>query len=190
MNANWAMTAQCAACRWAQRTEEDVRSLRYWLGLAALVATASAPAHRAPGSLTSIEWNAQSGKTEIVHRLHSHDAELGVGEIAGSADLSVLSLEGRATIALYVEERFAIANGSKRLPLDLVGAELVADHLLVYQEWPGRLPDSIRVRDDILRDVFPAQINQVNIASDVGVRTLVFAEDDGWRDFSFSSETG
>lgn len=161
-----------------------MRGFRLWFGLAALVTAASVPAHRAPGSLTSIEWNAQSGKTEIVHRVHSHDAELGVGEIIGVSDLSVLTLEGRASIALYVEERFAIASGGKRLPLDLVGAELVADHLLVYQERPGPLPESIRVRDDILRDVFPAQINQVNIASNGIVRTLAFAGDDTWREFS------
>ena len=160
-----------------------MRGFCFWLGLAALATATYAPAHRAPGSLTSIEWNAQSGKTEIVHRLHSHDAELGVGEITGVGDLSVLTLEGRATIALYVEERFAIASGGKRLSLDLLGAELVADHLLIYQERPGQLPESIRVRDDILRDVFPAQINQVNIARNGVIRTLAFTGDDTWHDF-------
>jgi len=165
-----------------------LRSLRPWLVCATLVAAAGAPAHRAPGSLTSIEWNAESAKTEIVHRLHSHDAELGVGEAAGVPDLSVLSLEGRATIALYVEERFAIAQGEDQIRLDLVGAELVADHLLVYQEWPAQLSGSIRVRNDILRDVFPTQINQVNIADNGTVRTLAFSEDDGWRAFSFAAD--
>ena len=155
---------------------------------AALAAAVSANAHRAPGSLTSVRWNAQSGKTEIVHRLHSHDAELGVGTIVGITDLSVLSLEGRAYIALYVEERFTIAGPDGRLNLDLIGAELAADHVLVYQEWPGRLTGKIRVRDDILRDVFPAQVNQVNIDDGGTVRTLAFAGDDGWRGFEFTFE--
>lgn len=163
-----------------------MKSLRPWLMVAALVVAVSTLAHRAPGSLTSIEWNEQSGKTEIVHRLHSHDAELGVGEAASVPDLSVLSLEGRATIALYVEERFAIASGDNRLALELVGAELVADHLLVYQEWPARLTGTIRVRDDILRDVFPTQINQVNIGDNGIVRTLAFSGDDGWQAFEFA----
>lgn len=156
---------------------------------AILAAAVSANAHRAPGSLTSVRWNAQSGKTEIVHRLHSHDAELGVGTMVGVADLSVLSLEGRAYIALYVEERFKIAGPDGRLNLDLIGAELAADHILVYQEWPGRLPGKIRVRDDILRDAFPAQINQVNIDDGGTVRTLAFSGDDGWRGFEFKPET-
>lgn len=146
-------------------------------------------AHRAPGSLTTIEWNARTGKTEVVHRLHSHDAELGVGTITDTPQLSALSLEGRARIALYVEERFGIRQNDEALRLDLLGAELVADYLLVYQELPARLEGEISVRDDILRDVFPAQINQVNIQDGRAVRTLTFAGDDGWKAFLFKSET-
>lgn len=155
------------------------------LAAAALVAAISAFAHRAPGSLTSVQWNEQTGKTEVVHRLHSHDAELGVGTVNGVADLSVLSIEGRAYIALYVEARFSIAGKDGRLNLDLIGAELAADHVLVYQEWPARLPGKVRVRNDILRDVFPAQINQVNIDDGDAVRTLFFSGDDDWRSFEF-----
>ena len=140
-------------------------------------------AHRAPGSLSTIEYNPRTGNTEIVHRLHSHDAELGIGAVIERPDLSVLSLEDRALIALYVEEQFRIESEEGPLRPGLVGAELAADYLLIYQELPGELPDVIRVRDDILRDVFPEQINQVNI--DVGgtVHSLVFANDDGWRRF-------
>lgn len=152
---------------------------------AALAVAGAAYAHRAPGSLTSIEWNEQSGRTEIVHRLHSHDAELGVGSIIDVSDLSVLSLEGRAYIALYVEERFAIAGDEGVLQLDLIGAELASDYVLVYQEWPRRLSGSIRVRHDVLRDAFPAQINQVNIEDGGVVRSLAFSGDDAWRDFEF-----
>jgi hypothetical protein len=150
---------------------------------------AAAEAHRAPGSLSTIEYNDRSGKTEIVHRLHSHDAELGIGTVIGQPDLSVLTIEGRAWIALYVEEHFVIESEEGPLPLSLVGAELAADYLLVYQELPGRLPDVIRVRDDILRDVFPEQINQVNIDDGTRVRSLVFASDDGWRRFERGAAT-
>ena len=85
----------------------------------------TAVAHREPGSLTTIKWNPASRKTEIVHRLHSHDAELGVAAVLSIPDLSVLDLEGRANIALYVEARFRIATVEEDIRLDLVGAELV-----------------------------------------------------------------
>lgn len=177
--------ARRAACR-STRPVSTRAAARHWLALSALLFAVSAPAHRAPGSLTTVEWNEQTGRTEIVHRLHSHDAELGIGELLGQPKLSVLSLEGRATIALYVEERFAILNEGRRLPLDLVGAELVADYLMVYQEWPDRLPSAVKVRNDILRDAFPTQVNEVNIAHRGVVRTLEFSGDDTWRNFEFA----
>jgi len=146
----------------------------------------SAAAHREPGSLTTIKWNASSGKMEFVHQLHSHDAELGVGQVLGIADLSALDLEGRAIIALYVEARFRIAVGEEDLQLDLIGAELAGDYVLVYQEYSAELPAQIRVHDSILRDVYAAQINQVNIEDGDTVHSLVFAADDDWLSFEFS----
>jgi hypothetical protein len=67
------------------------------------------------------------------------------------------------------------------LELDLVGAELDGEFVLVYQELGGELPDVIAVRNDILRDVLPAQVNHVNIAVGGEVRTLTFQGDDEWQ---------
>ena len=159
---------------------------RSLVGVLLLGIVLSAAAHREPGSLTTIKWNASSGKTEIVHRLHSHDAELGVGQILGIADLSVLDIEGRAVIALYVEARFRIAAGKEDIQLDLIGAELGGDYVLVYQEHSAELPAQIRVRDSILRDVYPAQINQVNIEDGDTVHSLVFTADDDWLSYEFA----
>ena len=159
---------------------------RMLLGVLLLGIAVSAAAHREPGSLTTIKWNASSGKTEIVHRLHSHDAELGVGRVLGIADLSVLDLEGRATIALYVEARFRIAADQEDIELDLIGAELASDYVLVYQEYSAKLPAQIRVHDSILRDVYPAQVNQVNIEDGDTVHSLVFTAGDDWLSYEFA----
>jgi len=118
--------------------------------------------------------------------LHSHDAELGVGRVLGIADLSVLDLEGRATIALYVEARFRIAADQEDIELDLIGAELASDYVLVYQEYSAKLPAQIRVHDSILRDVYPAQVNQVNIEDGDTVHSLVFTAGDDWLSYEFA----
>lgn len=153
------------------------------IAVCGLVVAGLAVAHRAPGSLSTVEYNPSNNTTEIVHRLHSHDAELGAGTMLEQPDLSVLTLEGRAWIALYVEERFQIESEEGPLPLSLVGAELAADYVLVYQEMRGRLPGVIDVRNDILRDAFPEQINQVNIDTHGRVRSLMFSNSDEWRRF-------
>lgn len=164
-------------------------ALRYALaGALALVATGG-QAHRALSALTTIEWNAATQSTEIVHRLHTHDAELGVGEATGRPGLSVLDLEGRARIALYVEANFAIEADGRALALDLVGAEVAGDYLLVYQERPGPLPARIRVRSDILRDAYPDQVNRVNVVDGDAVRTLTFEGDTGWLEWRYRDGT-
>ena len=141
-------------------------------------------AHRGPGSLTTIKWNSASERTEIVHRLHTHDAELGVGAFFDILDLSVMDVEGRAHIALYVEERFHIKMSSAdELQLELIGAEVSGNYILVYQESPVRLTGNIQIRDDILRDAYPAQLNQVNIEDGDSVRSLKFTKDDGWLSY-------
>ena len=139
-----------------------------------------------PGSLSTIKTNPSTGSIEIIHRLHNHDAELGVTAVLNDRSITLDTLVGRAQLALYVEERFLIAEFADGvvgapLELDLVGAELDGEFVLVYQELGGELPDVIAVRNDILRDVLPAQVNHVNIAVAGEVRTLTFQGDDEWQ---------
>jgi hypothetical protein len=174
--------------RWAGGRFSDCGSPpsgRSMLLVLVLVATA-ASGHRMPGSLSTIKKNPNTGGIEVIHRLHTHDAELGVITIMNDRSISLEQLVGRAQLALYVEERFLVAaveNGSigTPLPLELVGAELDGEFILVYQELNVELPRKIAVRDDILRDVFPDQVNHVNIAIDGEVLSLTFQEDDEWH---------
>jgi hypothetical protein len=53
--------------------------------------------------------------------------------------------------------------------------------VLVYQEFAGDLPAGIAIRDDILRDVFPGQVNHVNVATGGEVRSVTFSGDDEWQ---------
>jgi len=139
-----------------------------------------------PGSLSTIKTGRESGSVEIIHRLHNHDAELGVIAALNDKSVTLDKLIGRAQLALYVEERFIVASVSDAgvgapLDLELIGAELDGEFILVYQEFNGELPSRIAVRDDILRDVFPDQVNQVNIATGGDVHSLVFRGDDNWH---------
>lgn len=155
--------------------------------LLVLVLVATSPsAHRMPGSLSTIKTNSISGATEVIHRLHTHDAELGIIAILKDRSITLEQLVGRAQLALYVEERFLLATvneGSIGAPLELelIGAELDGEFVLVYQEVKGALPREIAIRNDILRDVFPDQVNHVNIAVSGEVRSLTFQEDDKWQ---------
>ena len=71
-------------------------------------------------------------------------------------------------------------------PLDigLVGAELVGNYVFIYQEWIEPLSANIFIKNDILREIYPLQINQVNIISGDSIRTLIFTENETYTSLS------
>jgi hypothetical protein len=178
------MTNQ-AQYRWS-RPAISSRYITSVIGAAMLCIAALSYADRQPGSLSTIKKNRETGAVEIIHRLHNHDAELGVMAALGDKTLTLDKLVGRAQLALYVEDRFVVAALTEEgigapLDLELIGAELDGEFILVYQEYNGKLPAQLAVRDDILRDVFPEQVNHVNIATGGEVHSLIFRGDDDWQ---------
>ena len=150
---------------------------------ALLLFSVFANAHRQPVGLTTIERNDVSGTIEIVHRFHRHDAELALAAITRQPDTLLIDLESQARFALYVAERFVMAAHADdpEIALNLLGAELDGDYILVYQDCANELPVNFAVRNDALRDIYPEQVNHVNIRIGSDRRTLTFAKDDSWR---------
>lgn len=156
------------------------------MATAAMFVAAFAFAHSMPGSISTVKRSASGDIVEIIHRLHTHDAELGIAASLGKRNISLETLVDRAQLALYVEQRFRIAAYSdskigNKLALELVGAELDGEFVLIYQEFVGDLPAGLAIRDDILRDVFPGQVNHVNVAVGGAVRSVTFSGDDEWQ---------
>jgi len=153
-----------------------------WLIPAPLVA------HRAHISLTTVEWNARARSLELIHRVHLHDAQRVLDELAPTRDLALADLEGRARFALYVESSFDLWPGDEEaeLPLTLVGAEIEGDHILVFQEIElPEPPPALRVRCVLLRDLFDDQVNHVNLTVGEGTRTLRFSGEDETKSVRF-----
>jgi hypothetical protein len=152
------------------------------LGGAALVAAPpTLLAHRSPGTTTTVHWNARADSLEIVHRLHVHDAVRGVERITGAGPLRITEIEDRARVALTVEAQFEIELDGEPVPIRTLGAQLTGDYVLVLQESDRRLqPGRIRVRNEILREAFPGQINEVFLRDGEAVETLRFTPGDRW----------
>jgi hypothetical protein len=71
--------------------------------------------------------------------------------------------------------------------LRIINTELAGKFLFVYQELSQQLHGEIKVRNDILRDAFPAQLNQVNINDGGSVFTLTFTANEGWLNYEFQN---
>ena len=62
--------------------------------------------------------------------------------------------------------------------IELIGAELVDDYIFIYQELAYELGKDISIRNTILREIYPKQINQVNLFVERNIKTLQFGEND------------
>jgi len=153
-----------------------------------------ADAHRLRAAITTLLFNDHSGRIEVMHRFYLHDAEHALTELMGRGADLFDSVEDRQRFAVYVHERFALGvfdgtdtltgeaepdDSAQPLTLRLVGAEIEDDSLWVYEA--VALPDTpisgLQVSQRALQDIWPEQVNTVNIERDGRVSTLTFRAD-------------
>jgi len=147
---------------------------------AGLMLAPPALAHRSQTVLSTVIWNAASSVLEVTHRLHPHDAELALQQTTRATQVDITVVKNQAALMLYIEERFVLTDGGRKLVLEPVGAEFEGDTLLLYQQSGLKTPPAkLAIDDRILRDVFEAQANLVNVRLTQRTRTFLFSGNDG-----------
>jgi hypothetical protein len=140
-----------------------------------------AAAHRQHISWTAVEWNQETQNLEVVHRIHEHDAQLLLAQ-QSNRPVDLTRLQDRALLAIYVEDHFNLLISDKTTStkvLKLLGAELEDSYILVFQELKlDKPPTSMTLHASLLMDLFPDQINMINIKVNEPVTTLKFQLDD------------
>ena len=88
------------------------RRLTRRLAIAGGLALAAAPpafAHRSQSVLTTVNWNAATSTLEVMHRIHAHDAEVGLMQSTGSTEnVDITQVRNQAQLMLYVEKHFSL----------------------------------------------------------------------------------
>ena len=155
-----------------------IRTGQVWLAacVMAVLFASEALDHSQNTAVTEDLFNPRSGMIEVAHRFSLHDAEAAVFDAAGARRDLAVSSEAQAAFASYVASRFALggADGAE-IELVVLGTEVEGAFLWVYQE--GDVPpetSELRVRHAALQDVWPQQINQVNVKRGDMRKTLVF----------------
>lgn len=155
------------------------RRLAIFAGCALAVAP-PALAHRSQSVLTTVIWNAASSILEVTHRVHAHDAELGMGAATGVEQLDMTVVRNQAQMMLHIEGHFGLTDGSRKIALQPLGAEFEGQYLVLYQECKlAAPPKDLAIDNRILRDVFDGQTNLVNVRLAQKTRTLIFSGQDG-----------
>jgi hypothetical protein len=137
--------------------------------------SAAAHAHRFHTSITDISYNARTRSTEIVHTYMAHDIEALLTNLyQRQFDLS--DPEDQEVLRKYIKQHFAI-KGADKQPLNLrwVGMTIDAQSVVVFQEAEQtQLSQAAVIRQGVLIDFLPDQVNTVNLNQAGTVRSLTF----------------
>jgi hypothetical protein len=154
--------------------------MRRWLHhaalLAALLCGGAATAHNYHMGLADIGYNAATGNTEIVHTYTVHDVEALLANLYGR-QFDLGNEDDQEALRRYLDKRFVLTVAGRALPLQWVGVKASADTITVFQQLSGSaLPAGARLRNGVLTDFLPTQVNTVNVGASSGAAaaTLVF----------------
>lgn len=147
-----------------------------------LLGVNTAFAHQQKAAETTVLFNKRSGQLEVSHRFYMHDTEHAVQSLFDK-NADIIKLEKtQQQFAEYVAKQFLVRSlADESLPLTSVGYEVEGKFFWVYQE--TAIPDSlegIKLFNGALRDLWPTQINMVNIEGKGQIRTLYFSDDKDW----------
>lgn len=145
-------------------------------GLMLALFVAPVLAHEQKAAITRVLFNPRTEHIEVMHRFLLHDAEHAVKLIFGGTADILEDDATRARFADYVYRRFSLAGpDGTPIPLAPVGYEIDGRYLWVYQEAPAPASlEGLTIRHDALRDIWPEQINLVNVERGDVLRTATF----------------
>lgn len=141
-----------------------------------LVSSSELFAHQKKEAVTRVLFNPRTESIEIIHRFLIHDAEHVTKQLFGMhADL-IGNPHSQSQFADYVVKNFKMSDlQGHALYLTTVGYELDGRYIWIYQETPLQSGlTGLTIVHNALREVWPSQLNLVNVERDKNVQSLVF----------------
>ncbi|MGS2721033.1 DUF6702 family protein [Paraglaciecola aestuariivivens] len=135
-------------------------------------------AHQQKTAISTVLFNPRTENIEIMHRFRVHDAEHAVKEIFGKQADIIGAKSTQQAFSDYVHQRFNLFDHQgQALPLSMVGYEIDGKFFWVYQETtqPTQLAD-LTISHNALRDLWPEQINTINVEGKGKLKTLTFSD--------------
>ena len=151
--------------------------------LAAACASPAAAAHKYYTSLAQVEYNDADKSVEVSLRVFADDLEAALTRRAGRSVTLDRTKDVDRLVLAYLRDTFEIKNrAGERKALRWVGMELRAGVAWLYFE--AEMPEGLagaRLRDHVLFELFPRQVNTVSVRYRGGHADLVFVRGDGER---------
>lgn len=132
--------------------------------------------HQQKEAITRVLFNPRTGNIEVMHRFLLHDAEHALRELRNGAANILASQQDQDFFSDYVNRHFSITDQDGRvLSLSPVGHEIEGRFMWVYAETP--IPEgieSLALRHEVLLDVWPQQVNLVNLERNGDIKSATF----------------
>lgn len=160
------------------------------LVVSAISFSTTVQAHQIKAAITTVLFNPRTENIEVMHRFNLHDAEHAVKALFDKHADIMDDVKTQQQFADYVANHFAILNAAgESLKLADVGFEVEGKHFWVYQETaePPVL-EGIKIRHDALRDLWPKQVNTLNVEGKGDIKTLTFADSVNLLEVSFKGQ--
>lgn len=158
-------------------TKRVFQRVLQWSLLALLLSVcAQAQAHQIKAAITTVLFNPRTENIEVMHRFNLHDAEHAVKRLFDKKADILDNKDTQRAFAEYATERFAVLNAQgEALALNTVGFETEGKFFWVYQETdqPPALK-GLQIRHNALRDLWPSQVNTLNVEGKGDIKTLRF----------------
>ena len=125
--------------------------------------------------MTTVLYNrAKTKHFEIVHQYTGHDIENAIAQrkqIHFSAEHKSYDL----FIQQYFEQQFSLTRNNVKVPLSWLGFEITAGKIIAYQESNQEsFLDQLVVKNAILVDTYPKQVNTINFQGEFIFGSLTF----------------
>ena len=144
------------------------------LSLSLMGLTASAVSHTYFFAITELSINSKNQQLEIIHQFTAHDIDNAIAEIE-QINFSVAHPEYESYIQKYLDNHFKLSYKNQILDLNFIGLEVDKGKIYIYQEANKKINlASLVVKNDLLVDTYPKQVNTVNYQDNAISGSLTF----------------
>ena len=146
--------------------------------VASLALAPQANAHRGHDAMTVVTLE-PDGAVTVSHRFEAHDLEPALAEIAPNAQTSLDDPDAIAELKTYLLAHFHMRADGQEVPLSVASVEIgVREVRMNYAGSIKGRPKAVAIQTTILRDIYPRQVNQVEVKRGTFARTLRFGGDE------------
>lgn len=138
--------------------------------------------HKFYVSLTEVRYNTLSERYEVSMRIFPDDLDRALLERSGIRTQLATELEHEDADSLlesYLLENFTLRADGREILLNYLGKEPESDAVWCYLESdPFPVPENLYIRHDLLTEIFPEQVNIVQVYVDDWNRGLMLNRND------------